>query len=144
MKEAPERMRVFFLFLLCSMLRPGENVSLEKSWVTEDAIHIPAEHMKKRRPFRVPITTFMKELIAREQALSPRPRSGHVFAGKSTGKHVSSQALAKHLHGTSLKGRLVAHGLRSIARSWLADESVPFDVAEMCLSHDVGTQVSRA
>ena len=69
---------------------------------------------------------------------------GHVFAGKSTGKHVSSQALAKHLHGTSLKGRLVAHGLRSIARSWLADESVPFDVAEMCLSHDVGTQVSRA
>ena len=86
----------------------------------------------------------MKELIAREQALNPRPRSGHVFAGKSTGKHVSSQALAKHLHGTSLKGRLVAHGLRSIARSWLADESVPFDVAEMCLSHDVGTQVSRA
>lgn len=144
MKEAPERMRVFFLFSLCSMLRPGENVSLEKSWGTEDAIHIPAEHMKKRRPFRVPITTFMKELIAREQALSPRPRSGHVFAGKSTGKHVSSQALAKHLHGTSLKGRLVAHGLRSIARSWLADESVPFDVAEMCLSHDVGTQVSRA
>ena len=144
MKEAPERMRVLFLFSLCSMLRPAENASLEKSWVTEDAIHIPAEHMKKRRPFRVPLTSFMKELIAREQALSPRPRSGHVFAGKSTGKHLSSQALAKHLHGTSLKGRLVAHGLRSIARSWLADEAVPFDVAEMCLSHDVGTQVSRA
>ena len=144
MKEAPERMRVLFLFSLCSMLRPGENASLEKSWITEDAIHIPAEHMKKRRPFRVPLTSFMKELIAREQTLSPRPRSGHVFAGKSTGKHVSSQALAKHLHSTSLKGRLVAHGLRSIARSWLADEAVPFDVAEMCLSHDVGTQVSRA
>lgn len=144
MKDAPERMRVLFLFSLCSMLRPGENASLEKSWITEDAIHIPAEHMKKRRPFRVPLTSFMKELIAREQALSPRPRSGHVFAGKSTGKHVSSQALAKYLHSTSLKGRLVAHGLRSIARSWLADEAVPFDVAEMCLSHDVGTQVSRA
>lgn len=102
------------------------------------------EHMKKRRPFRVPLTTFMKELIAREQELSPRPRSSHVFAGKCTGKHMSSQALAKYLHSTSLKGRLVAHGLRSIARSWLADEAVPFDVAEMCLSHDVGTQVSRA
>lgn len=144
MKDAPERMRVLFLFSLCSMLRPGENASLEKSWITEDAIHIPGAHMKKRRPFRVPLTSFMKDLIAREQALSPRPRSGHVFAGKSTGKHVSSQALAKYLHSTSLKGRLVAHGLRSIARSWLADEAVPFDVAEMCLSHDVGTQVSRA
>lgn len=144
MKDAPERMRVLFLFSLCSMLRPGENASLEKSWITEDAIHIPGAHMKKRRPFRVPLTSFMKDLIAREQALSPRPRSGHVFAGKSTGKHVSSQAFAKYLHSTSLKGRLVAHGLRSIARSWLADEAVPFDVAEMCLSHDVGTQVSRA
>lgn len=142
--EAPRRIQVLFLWSLCSMLRPGENASLEKSWITEDAIHIPAEHMKKRRPFRVPLTTFMKELIAREQELSPRPRSGHVFAGKCTGKHMSSQALAKYLHSTSLNGRLVAHGLRSIARSWLADEAVPFDVAEMCLSHDVGTQVSRA
>lgn len=144
MADAPERMQILFLFSLCSMLRPGENASLEKSWITEDAIHIPAEHMKKRRPFRVPLTSFMKELIAREQALSPRPRSCHVFAGKSTGKHVSSQALAKHLHGTSLKGRLVAHGLRSIARSWLADAQVPYEVAETCLSHDVGSLVSRA
>ena len=144
MADAPERMQILFLFSLCSMLRPGENAKLEKSWIHDDVIEIPAEHMKKRRPFRVPLTTFMKELIAREQALSPRPRSGHVFAGKCTGKHMSTQALAKYLHSTSLKGRLVAHGLRSIARSWLADEAVPFDVAEMCLSHDVGTQVSRA
>ena len=143
-RDAPERIRVLFLFSLCSMLRPGENASLEKAWISEDAIHIPAEHMKKRRPFRVPITAFMTELIAREQEISPHPRSGHVFAGKSSGKHVSSQALAKYLHGTTLKGRLVAHGLRSIARSWLADQAVPFDVAEMCLSHDVGTKVSRA
>lgn len=144
MKEAPERMRVLFLFSLCSMLRPGENASLEKSWITEDAIHIPAEHMKKRRPFRVPLTGFMRELLEREAALSPHPRRAFVFAARVTGRHISAQALAKHLHSTSLKGRLVAHGLRSIARSWLADEAVPFDVAEMCLSHDVGTQVSRA
>ena len=144
MKEAPERMRVLFLFSLCSMLRPGENASLEKSWITEDAIHIPAEHMKKRRPFRVPLTGFMRELLEREAALSPHPRRAFVFAARVTGRRISAQALAKHLHSTELKGRLVAHGLRSIARSWLADEAVPFDVAEMCLSHDVGTQVSRA
>lgn len=144
MKEAPERMRVLFLFSLCSMLRPGENASLEKSWITEDAIHIPAEHMKKRKPFRLPLTGFMRELLEREAALSPHPRCAFVFAARVTGRHISAQALAKHLHSTELKGRLVAHGLRSIARSWLADEAVPFDVSEMCLSHDVGTQVSRA
>ena len=144
MRDAPERMRVLFLFSLCSMLRPGENASLEKSWITEDAIHIPAEHMKKRKPFRLPLTGFMRELLEREAALSPHPRCAFVFAARVTGRHISAQALAKHLHSTELKGRLVAHGLRSIARSWLADEAVPFDVAEMCLSHDVGTQVSRA
>lgn len=144
MRDAPERMRVLFLFSLCSMLRPDENASLEKSWITEDAIHIPAEHMKKRKPFRLPLTGFMRELLEREAALSPHPRCAFVFAARVTGRHISAQALAKHLHSTELKGRLVAHGLRSIARSWLADEAVPFDVAEMCLSHDVGTQVSRA
>lgn len=144
MKEAPERMRVLFLFSLCSMLRPGENASLEKSWITEDAIHIPAEHMKKRRPFRLPLTGFMRELLEREAALSPHPRCAFVFAARVTGRHISAQALAKHLHSTELKGRLVAHGLRSIARSWLADAQVPYEVAETCLSHDVGSLVSRA
>lgn len=144
MADAPERMQILFLFSLCSMLRPGENAKLEKSWIHDDVIEIPAEHMKKRKPFRLPLTGFMRELLEREAALSPHPRCAFVFAARVTGRHISAQALAKHLHSTELKGRLVAHGLRSIARSWLADEAVPFDVAEMCLSHDVGTQVSRA
>lgn len=100
MKEAPERMRVLFLFSLCSMLRPAENASLEKSWVTEDAIHIPAEHMKKRKPFRLPLTGFMRELLEREAALSPHPRCAFVFAARVTGRHISAQTLAKHLHST--------------------------------------------
>ena len=142
--EAPRRIQVLFLWSLCSMLRPGENAKLEKSWIHDDVIEIPAEHMKKRKPFRLPLTGFMRELLEREAALSPHPRCAFVFAARVTGRHISAQALAKHLHSTSLRGHLVAHGLRSIARSWLADEAVPFDVAEMCLSHDIGTQVSRA
>ena len=144
MRDATERMRVLFLFSLCSMLRPGETASLEKSWVHDDAIEIPAEHMKKRKPFRLPLTGFMRELLEREAALSPHPRCAFVFAARVTGRHISAQALAKHLHSTELKGRLVAHGLRSIARSWLADAQVPYEVAETCLSHDVGSLVSRA
>lgn len=144
MADAPERMQILFLFSLCSMLRPGENAKLEKSWIHDDAIEIPAEHMKKRKPFRLPLTDFMRELLEREAALSPHPRCAFVFAARVTGRHISAQALAKHLHSTELKGRLVAHGLRSIARSWLADAQVPYEVAETCLSHDVGSLVSRA
>lgn len=105
---------------------------------------IPAVEMKKGRAHRVPITAFMQTLINAEQRLSPHPRSDFIFAAKQTGKHVSAQALAKHLHSTDLSGKLVAHGLRSIARSWLADHETPFEVAEACLSHVSGTAVSRA
>lgn len=144
MKDAPARMRVLFLFSLCSMLRPGENAKLRKSWIEAGVLTIPAEEMKKGRPHRVPLTDFMQRLLAAEQKLSPHPRSDFIFAAKQAGKHVSPQALAKYLHSTELRGRLVAHGLRSIARSWLADHEVPFEVSEACLSHVSGTAVSRA
>lgn len=107
MKDAPARMRVLFLFSLCSMLRPGENAKLRKSWIEADVLTIPAVEMKKGRAHRVPITAFMQTLINAEQRLSPHPRSDFIFAAKQTGKHVSAQALAKHLHSTDLSGKPV-------------------------------------
>ena len=144
MRAAPAWMRVLFLWSLCSMLRPGENAKLRRSWIARDVLIIPATEMKKGRAHRVPLTDFMKQLLAAALSLSPRTRSDFVFAARTAGKHVSPQALAKHLHETELRGRLVAHGLRSIARSWLADHDVPYEVAEACLSHAVGSAVSRA
>lgn len=144
MAQAPRRMQVLFLFQLATMLRPGEAASIRKEWIEGDTITIPASSMKKGREHRVPLTPFVLALIEEERRLSPHPRAAFVFSGRKAGTHVSAQALAKHLHSTELKGRLVAHGLRSIARSWAADTAVPFEVAEACLSHVVGSQVSRA
>ena len=144
MTQAPRRTQVLFLFQLATMLRPGEAASIRKEWIEDDTLIIPATSMKKGREHRVPLTPFVLALIEEEKRLSPHPRSSFVFSGRKAGTHFSAQALAKHLHGTELKGKLVAHGLRSIARSWAADSSVPFEVAEACLSHVVGSQVSRA
>lgn len=143
-KDAPIRMQNYFLFSLCSMLRPGEVAKLEKSWIVGDLIHIPASEMKKGRPHRVPITSLMKELLKRERSLSPHPKNKYVFAGRTSNGHISKQALAKWLHQSDLKNRLVAHGLRSIARCWMADNEVNFEIAEACLSHVVGDNVYRA
>lgn len=143
-KDAPIRMQNYFLFSLCSMLRPGEVAKLEKSWIIGDVIHIPASEMKKGRPHRVPITSLMKELLKREKMLSPHPKNKYVFAGRASNSHISKQALAKWLHASGLKGQLVAHGLRSIARCWMADNGVNFEIAEACLSHVVGDHVYRA
>lgn len=144
MAIAPRRVQVLFLFQLATMLRPGEAASIRKEWIEDATLTIPASSMKKGREHRVPLTPLVLALIEEERRLSPHPRAAFVFSGRKAGTHISAQALAKHLHSTELKGRLVAHGLRSIARSWAADQSVPFEVAEACLSHVVGSQVSRA
>lgn len=144
MAEAPRRVQILFLFQLATMLRPGEAASIRKEWIEDSTLTIPATSMKKGREHRVPLTPFVLSLIEEEKMLSPHPRAAYVFSGRKAGTHVSTQALAKYLHGTELKGKLVSHGLRSIARSWAADMSVPFEVAEACLSHVVGSQVSRA
>lgn len=144
MTEAPERIQILFLWSLCSMLRPGETAKLRKDWISGNTLIIPGNQMKKRRPHRVPLTAFMLELLAEEHKLSPHPKNAFIFSGMRSNEHMSSQKLAKHLHQTALSGKLVAHGLRSIARSWLADNNVPFEVAEACLSHVSGNQVSRA
>lgn len=144
MSEAPRRLQVLFLFQLATMLRPGEAASIRKEWIEDSTLTIPASSMKKAREHRVPLTPFVLNLLEEEKRLSPHPRAAFVFSGRKAGSHVSSQALAKYLHGTELKGKLVAHGLRSIARSWAADTGVAFEVAEACLSHVVGSQVSRA
>ena len=142
--DAPLRMRILFLFSLTSMLRPGEVAKLRKDWIDSNTLTIPATEMKKGRQHRIPLTSFMLQLIATEQTRSPHPRSSFIFSGRKSGSHISSQALAKYLHSTDLAGKLVAHGLRSIARCWMADQGYAFEVAEACLSHVAGNQVSRA
>ena len=57
---------------------------------------------------------------------------------------MSSQTITKYLHASPMSGRLVGHGLRSIARSWLADHGAPYEVAEACLAHVTGSKVSRS
>lgn len=143
-KQANPRLQNYFLFSLCSMLRPGEIAKIEKSWIESDVLVIPASEMKMKRQHRVPLTPFMLDLIKRESEFSPHPRSKYIFAGRLSGDHISKQALAKWLHSSDLKGKLVAHGLRSVARSWLADQGVMHDVAEECLAHKAIDPVYRA
>ena len=144
-KDAPNHMKILFLWSLCSMLRPGENCKIRLEWIEGNTLTIPACEMKKGRAHRVPLTQFMNDLIAEARRHSRFSRSRFLFPSRLSGsKHISSQALAKFLHNTELKNKLVAHGLRSIARSWMADNSIQYEVAEACLAHLTGSNVSRS
>ena len=113
-------------------------------WYDGDTLVIPASEMKKSREHRVPLLPEMQSVFAAAAKLSPHPRSPFIWAGRSSGSHMSAQTLAKFLHDTPLKGRLVAHGIRSIGRCWFADHDANFEASEACLSHVSGSAVSRA
>jgi integrase len=142
---APTKYRLLFYFSLATLLRPKEVVSIRLEWINEDAITIPAEFMKMKRVHRVPLTPYLISLINEIKKNRVNQRSPYLFPAKHANKTISSQALAKWLHSQpEFKNRLVAHGLRSIGRSWFADNDVPSEIAEACLAHTVGSQVVRA
>lgn len=144
-KNLPERVQQLFFLSLLTMLRPGEVAKLRWAWIDDNVLTIPAQEMKKGRAHRVPLSPLTLKALSAIKAASPHPRSGYVFPSQWDGsRHISQQTLAKALAGTSLKGRLVAHGLRSTARGWMADHAAPFEAAEACLSHVSGSAVSRA
>ena len=142
--DAPRRTQLLFLWALASMLRPVETVKVRWDWIEDDVLTIPGEEMKKRKPHRVPLTPFMRRILEAAKGVSPHPRSPFIWCCRSSGKHMSEQTITKFLHSSPMSGRLVGHGLRSIGRSWLADNDAPYEAAEACLAHVTGSQVSRS
>lgn len=142
---APPKYRILFYFSLATLLRPVEAASVRLDWIDAESITIPAEFMKMKRAHRIPLTPFLISIINEAKRIRKNKRSPYLFPAPSANKPISSQSLAKWLHDQPVfRGRLVAHGLRSIGRSWLADNGVPFEIAEACLAHVVGSQVVRA
>lgn len=144
MKSASRRTQLLFAWACLSLLRPIETVKVRWDWIDGNTLIIPAVEMKKGREHRLPLLPVMVAVLDAAKKASPHPRSPFIWAGRTSGCHMSAQTIAKYLHRTSFKGRLVAHGLRSLGRSWLADHDAPFEAAEACLSHVSGSSVSRA
>lgn len=140
--------KLLFLFSLCSLLRPSENVSLEWSFVSLSAqtITIPSEVMKMKREFRVPITPFILRILMTMRRLRFNLKNPYVFYGLvpmdtlgSIGRSTMSRIFKNCFHG-----ELCPHGLRAMGRGWMVDNQVPWDIAEMMLSHKISNAVAAA
>ncbi|WP_318419736.1 integrase domain-containing protein [Photobacterium leiognathi] len=130
---------------LHTMTRPAEasstrweEIDLEsKIWT------IPPERMKKRREHRIPLT---------EQALllleTMQPISGHrefVFpSDRDPKKPCNSQTANMALKRMGFAGRLVSHGLRSLASTTLNEQGFEADLIEAALAHVDDNQVRSA
>lgn len=121
---------------LNTMTRPAEaattrwaDIDFEKKFWT-----IPAERMKKRRIHIVPLTD---QALALLEAI--KPYSGHreyVFpADRNPRTHCNSQTANMALKRMGFEGRLVSHGMRSMASTILNEHGWDPEMIEVALAH---------
>ncbi len=121
---------------LHTMTRPAEAATTrwadidfnKKIWT------IPAERMKKRRTHIIPLTQHALALL---EAI--KPYSGHreyVFpADRNPRTHCNSQTANMALKRMGFEGRLVSHGMRSMASTILNEHAWDAELIEVALAH---------
>lgn len=127
---------------LHTMTRPSEasgarwdELDLDsKVWI------IPKGRMKKRREHRIPLTEQMLALLE-----VMKPISGHrefIFpSDRDPKKPCNSQTANMALKRMGFAGRLVSHGLRSLASTTLNEQGLDPDLIEAALAHADDNQV---
>ncbi|WP_240206974.1 integrase domain-containing protein [Vibrio sp. CyArs1] len=109
----------------------------EKIWT------IPAERMKKRREHRIPLTEQMLELLEVMKPISGR-REFIFPSDRDPKKPCNSQTANMALKRMGFAGRLVSHGLRSLASTTLNEQGFDRDLIESALAHVDDNQVRSA
>lgn len=106
---------------LFSGLRPGNLVALERDWINLDkrAIVIPAEHMKARREFALPLSSHMVDLVKRALETSQMlyPGATWLFPTRSAdGSEVICTQVWKEKKLPGETGHMLRHTYSNMAR----------------------------
>ena len=130
---------------LLTLVRPSEasgarwaEIDLEaKLWT------IPPERMKAKRQHIVPLSPQAIEILELMKPISANRE--HVFPSRNDPKQpMNSQTANAALKRIGYGGKLVAHGLRSIASTALNEAGFNGDVIESALAHTDKNEVRRA
>lgn len=130
---------------LLTLVRPSEasgarwaEIDLdEKLWT------IPSERMKAKREHIVPLSPQALEILEMMKPISAHREQ--VFPSRNDPKQpMNSQTANAALKRIGYGGRLVAHGLRSIASTALNESGFNADVIEAALAHSDKNEVRRA
>lgn len=91
---------------------------------------------------RVPIP---KQLIAiLKHHCEHSEKNGPVFLGRLSKVRLAQHTVLAALKSISKNDQMTVHGFRSTFRVWAAEHDVPFEVAEKCLMHKVGSTIYRS
>lgn len=103
---------------------------------------IPADKMKTRKEFVVPISMAARTILQRAKEHRAKA-SDLVFPSPSNPSRMLSDATMRKLLQSKYPGATV-HGMRTTFRTWAAEVvRADHDVAELCLAHRVGSRVAQ-
>ena len=130
---------------LLTLVRPSEasgarwaEINLEaKLWT------IPAERMKAKREHIVPLSSQALEILEVMKPISAHRE--HVFPSRNDPRQpMNSQTANAAIKRIGYSGKLVAHGLRSIASTAMNEKGFNADLIEAALAHSDRNEVRRA
>lgn len=129
---------------LLTLVRPSEASGTR--WVEIDLDAklwaIPAERMKAKREHIVPLSPQALEILEVMKPISANRE--HVFPSRNDPhKAMNSQTANAALKRIGYSGKLVAHGLRSLASTILNEEEFNPDVIEAALAHSDRNEIRK-
>lgn len=130
---------------LLTLVRPSEASGARWAEIDHDAKlwTIPAERMKAKREHIVPLSPQALEILEVMKPISAYRE--HIFPSRNNPKQaMNSQTANAALKRIGYGGRLVAHGLRSIASTAMNEAGFNADVIEAALAHYDKNEVRRA
>ena len=132
--------RALRLTILCAT-RSGETLGARWDEISFETRvwSIEGKRMKMGRPFDIPLSDQALAILKTQH--EARGRNEFIFPGRPM-RPLGGMAMSMLLR--RLRVDATVHGFRSSARSWMADNAVPFELAEACLAHTVGNAVVQA
>ena len=130
---------------LLTLVRPSEASGARWTEINLDSKlwTIPAERMKAKREHIVPLSPQALDILELMKPISAHRE--HVFPSRNNpNKSMNSQTANAALKRIGFAGKLVAHGLRSIASTALNEQGCNPDVIEAALAHSDKNEVRRA
>ena len=122
-----------------TLLRTHELQALQSSWIDNDAkvINLPSSIMKAKRPHTVPICTQLDFILS---TMCPYD----LVASRTSQDLNLGQRQLSIFRRLKITPLICPHGVRSLARTWLADQDFNFAASEMCLAHKVENTTQQA
>ncbi len=130
---------------LLTLVRPSEASGARWAEIDFDTKlwMIPAERMKAKREHIVPLSPQALDILEVMKPISIHRE--HVFPSRNDPKQaMNSQTANAALKRIGFGGKLVAHGLRSIASTAMNEEGFSPDIIEAALAHSDKNEVRRA